>query len=62
MQATPAPEANGSVRPVTEADLPAIEELSARIYKTSQRNEVAGRYSVWVLIPAEGAPGPHHWL
>ena len=41
MQATPAPEANGSVRPVTEADLPVIEELSTRIYKTSRRNEVA---------------------
>jgi ribosomal protein S18 acetylase RimI-like enzyme len=41
MQATPAPEANGSVRPVTEADLPAIEELSTRIYKASRRNEVA---------------------
>lgn len=41
MQAQPAVEAEGSVRPVTEADLPAIEELSTRIYKTSRRNEVA---------------------
>jgi GNAT superfamily N-acetyltransferase len=41
MQAVPAPEADESVRPVTEADLPAIEELSTRIYKSSRRNEVA---------------------
>ena len=32
---------DGSVRPVTEADLPAIEELGKRIYKVSRRNEVA---------------------
>ena len=41
MQARPAVEADESVRPITEADLPAIEELSTRIYKTSRRNEVA---------------------
>jgi predicted N-acetyltransferase YhbS len=41
MQAAPATEADLSVRPVTEADLPAIEELSKRIYKNSRRNEVA---------------------
>jgi GNAT superfamily N-acetyltransferase len=41
MQAVPAPEADESVRPVTEADLLAIEELSTRIYKSSRRNEVA---------------------
>jgi predicted N-acetyltransferase YhbS len=41
MQAASAAEADLSVRPVTEADLPAIEELSKRIYKNSRRNEVA---------------------
>jgi GNAT superfamily N-acetyltransferase len=41
MQAAPATESDGSVRPVTEADLPAIEELGRRIYKVSRRNEVA---------------------
>jgi predicted N-acetyltransferase YhbS len=40
MQAAPAAEADLSIRPVTEADLPAIEELSKRIYKNSRRNEV----------------------
>jgi len=29
------------VRPVSEEDLPVIEQLSIRIYKTSRRNEVA---------------------
>src|SRR5215203_2649813 len=41
MQATPAAEADNSVRPITEHDLPAIEELSKRIYKKSRRGEVA---------------------
>jgi ribosomal protein S18 acetylase RimI-like enzyme len=41
MQAAPAAETDNSVRPIAEADLPAIEELSRRIYKTSRRNEVA---------------------
>jgi GNAT superfamily N-acetyltransferase len=41
MQATPLAEADDSVRPITEPDLPAIEELSERIYKNSRRNEVA---------------------
>lgn len=41
MQAAPAAEADHSVRSVTEADLPGIEELSKRIYKNSRRNEVA---------------------
>ena len=40
----PAPEAaaDGSVRPVSEDDLPAIDELSRELYKVSRRNEVAG--------------------
>lgn len=41
MQAKPAEKANEHIRPVTEADLPIIEQLSTRIYKTSRRNEVA---------------------
>lgn len=41
MQAVPAPEADESVRPVADSDLPAIEELSRRIYRHSRRNEVA---------------------
>jgi len=40
MQAAPSRESAGSVRAVTEADLPAVEALSRRLYKTSRRNEV----------------------
>ena len=40
MQATPAAEADNSVRSIVEPDLPAIEEISKRIYKNSRRNEV----------------------
>jgi GNAT superfamily N-acetyltransferase len=42
MEPAPAAAEDATVRPVTEADLPAIEELSRRIYKVSRRNEVAG--------------------
>ncbi len=41
MQAAPLAQADESVRPIAESDLPAIEELSERIYKNSRRNEVA---------------------
>ena len=41
MQPAPQPCPDGSVRPVMESDLPAVEELSRRIYKVSRRNEVA---------------------
>ena len=41
MQAAPTAEADDSVRPITEPDLPTIENLSKRIYKNSRRNEVA---------------------
>jgi GNAT superfamily N-acetyltransferase len=41
MQAAPLAEADNSVRPISEPDLPAIEELSERVYKNSRRNEVA---------------------
>jgi len=41
MQAAPLAEADNSVRAIAEPDLPAIEELSERIYKNSRRNEVA---------------------
>jgi ribosomal protein S18 acetylase RimI-like enzyme len=40
MQSAPG-KPDGSVRPVVEADLTAIDELSRRIYKTSRRNEAA---------------------
>jgi predicted N-acetyltransferase YhbS len=46
MQAAPAPEPDESVRPVREADMPAIEELSKRIYKVSRSNEVASTVSI----------------
>ena len=41
MQATLAAEADNNVRLITEPDLPAIEDLSKRIYKNSRRNDVA---------------------
>jgi ribosomal protein S18 acetylase RimI-like enzyme len=41
MQAAPAAQADNSVRPVAESDLPGIEDLFKRIYKNSRRNEVA---------------------
>ena len=41
MQAAPLAETDDSVRPISEPDLPAIEELSERVYKNSRRNEVA---------------------
>jgi predicted N-acetyltransferase YhbS len=42
VQPAPVPCQDGSVRPIMEPDLPAVEELSRRIYKVSRRNEVAG--------------------
>ena len=52
MQAAPLAEADNSVRSITEPDLPAIEELSERIYKNSRRNEVAaaGPYGFAALL------------
>jgi predicted N-acetyltransferase YhbS len=41
MLPAPSEQPDESVRPVTEADLDAIEELSQRIYRVSRRNEVA---------------------
>jgi ribosomal protein S18 acetylase RimI-like enzyme len=41
MQAAPAPHDDSTVRPVTPADLDALQTLSTQIYKTSRRNEVA---------------------
>jgi GNAT superfamily N-acetyltransferase len=41
MQAVPGAEADESVRPVVNADFPALEELSKHVYKNSRRNEVA---------------------
>src|SRR5829696_3212392 len=52
IQTAPLAEADDSVRPITEPDLPAIEELSERIYKNSRRNEVAaaGPYGFAALL------------
>jgi len=52
MQTAPSAEADNSVRPITEPDLPAIEKLSERIYKNSRRNEVAaaGPYGFAALL------------
>jgi predicted N-acetyltransferase YhbS len=52
MQAAPAPAEDPSVRPVTEQDLPAVEGLSADIYRVSRRNEVAAaiRYGFSPLL------------
>src|ERR671933_787545 len=52
MQATPAAEADNNVRSIAEPDLPAIEEISTRIYKNSRRNEVAaaGPYGFAALL------------
>jgi hypothetical protein len=52
MQAAPLAEADNSVRSIAEPDLPAIEELSERIYKNSRRNEVAaaGPYGFAALL------------
>ncbi len=41
MEAAPSTKPDKSVRPMVEADLPAVEELSRRIYKVSRRNEIA---------------------
>jgi ribosomal protein S18 acetylase RimI-like enzyme len=41
LQAAAAPAEDPSVRPLTDQDLPAVEKLSADIYQTSRRNEVA---------------------
>jgi hypothetical protein len=40
MQPEPAESPDPGVRPVTEADLDVVEELSCRFYKVSRRNEV----------------------
>jgi GNAT superfamily N-acetyltransferase len=42
MQPQPAAQPDPSVRPLTKDDLPAVEELSRRIYKVARRNEVEG--------------------
>ena len=47
-----APAGDPNVRPVTDQDLPAIEQLSADIYQASRRNEVAAaiRYDFSPLL------------
>jgi L-amino acid N-acyltransferase YncA len=41
MEARPATTADSSVRPLMEKDLPAIDDLSRRIYKVSRQGEIA---------------------
>lgn len=41
MEAVSAAEPDGTIRPLTEADLRAVERISARIYQSSRRNEAA---------------------
>ncbi len=41
LEPAPAPGDDATVRPATEPDLPAIDELCRRIYRVSRRNEVA---------------------
>jgi len=52
LQASAAPAEDPNVRPVTEQDLPAVEQLSADIYQGSRRNEVAAaiRYGLSPLL------------
>jgi ribosomal protein S18 acetylase RimI-like enzyme len=52
LQAAPAPAEDPNVRPMTERDLPAIEQLSVDIYRVSRRNEVAAaiRYDFSPLL------------
>ena len=50
MQAAPAETPDDSIRPVTEADLPAIEELSTAIYKVNRSNGVAALFD-WPFRP-----------
>ncbi|HET9200156.1 MAG TPA: GNAT family N-acetyltransferase [Dehalococcoidia bacterium] len=57
MQPPPAEEVDPSVRPVTEDDLSAVDELSRRFYKISRRNEVAaaiGSPFAYLLKEREG--------
>ena len=52
LQAAAAPAEDPNVRPVTDQDLPAVEQLSADIYQASRRNEVAAaiRYDFSPLL------------
>lgn len=52
VQAAAAPAEDPNVRPVTDQDLPAVEQLAADIYRASRRNEVAAaiRYGFSPLL------------
>lgn len=52
LQAAAAPAEDPNVRPVTDQDVPAVEQLSADIYQVSRRNEVAAaiRYDFSPLL------------
>jgi ribosomal protein S18 acetylase RimI-like enzyme len=56
LQAAAAPAEDPDVRPVTDQDLPAVEQLSADIYRASRRNEVAAaiRYDFSPLLRERG--------
>ncbi len=51
LQAAPGDTGDNSIRRVTEGDLPAIDELSARIYRVSRRNEVAALLAGGPFVP-----------
>jgi hypothetical protein len=52
LQAAAAPEEDPTVRPVTDQDLPAVEQLSAEIYQASRRNEVGDVILAASLFPS----------
>lgn len=62
MQPHPAAQHDPSVRPLTAADLPAVEELSRRIYKVNRRNEVAGLLPVFPAFIRERDGRPTGYL
>ena len=57
MKATPAAEPDAAVRRAQVSDLPAIEELCVRIYKTSRRNELAAWIKRGVAVLVHEAQG-----
>jgi hypothetical protein len=62
MQPQPAAQPDPSVRPLTPADLPAVEELSRRIYKVNRRNELAGLLHVFPTFIREREGRPTGYL
>jgi GNAT superfamily N-acetyltransferase len=62
MQPQPAAQPDPSVRPLTRDDLPAVEELSRRIYKVNRRNEVEGMLPVFPTFIRERDGRPTGYL